>query len=61
MNVDAVAAKLSVSVELVWKLVRTDDTFPKPVTLSKRATRWIEGDIEDWVNTKKQGENHEVD
>lgn len=60
IDVVRVAEKIYGSTSLVWKLLREDASFPKPVRLSKRVTRWIESDIDAWVLTKKQGEVHEA-
>lgn len=56
LTVDAVASALKVHKVTVWRLSRSDPTFPKPIKLSDRITRWLESDLEDWVLRHKQGE-----
>ena len=50
------ASSLKVGKSTVWRLSRSDPTFPKPIKLSDRITRWLESDLEDWVLRHKQGE-----
>ena len=50
------ASSLKVGKSTVWELSRSDPTFPKPIKLSDRITRWLESDLEDWVLRHKQGE-----
>ena len=54
LTVEDVASSLKVGKSTV--LSRSDPTFPKPITLSDRITRWLESDLEDWVLRHKQGE-----
>ena len=56
LTVEAVASALKVHKVTVWWLSRSDPTFPKPIKLSDRITRWLESDLEDWVLRHKQGE-----
>ena len=56
LTVEAVASALKVHKVAVWRLSRSDPTFPKPIKLSDRITRWLESDLEDWVLRHKQGE-----
>ena len=56
LTVEAVASTLKVHKVTVWRLSRSDPTFPKPIKLSDRITRWLESDLEDWVLRHKQGE-----
>lgn len=56
LTVAAVASALKVHKVTVWRLSRSDPTFPKPIKLSDRVTRWLESDLEDWVLRHKQGE-----
>jgi prophage regulatory protein len=37
----------------VWRWVKTEPTFPKPFALSAGVTCWDEGEILDWVESKK--------
>lgn len=46
------AKRYGVSRQLVWKWVRTNPNFPKPIKLSPGCTRWIMADIEEWEQSK---------
>lgn len=56
LAVEAVASALKAHKVAVWWLSRSDPTFPKPIKLSDRITRWLESGLEDWVLRHKQGE-----
>ena len=56
LRVEDVASAVKVHRVTVWRLSRSDPTFPKPIKLSDRITRWLESDLEDWVLRHKQGE-----
>lgn len=47
-----IAAIYSVHRMTVWRWLRSDPTFPKPVRLSGRCTRWKKSEIEAWEATK---------
>ena len=49
LRVEDVASALKVHKVTVWRLSRSDPTFPKPIKLSDRITRWLESGLEDWV------------
>ena len=42
------ADRYSVVRQTVWRWLKTDPTFPKPVSLSPGCTRWRLADIEAW-------------
>lgn len=56
LRVEDVASSLKVGKSTVGESPRSDPTFPKPIKLSDRTTRWLESDLEDWVLRHKQGE-----
>ena len=56
LRVEDVASSLKVGKSTVGESPRSDPTFPKPIKLSDRITRWLESDLEDWVLRHKQGE-----
>ena len=56
LRVEGVASSLKVGKSTVLGLSRSDPTFPKPIKLSDRITRWLESNLEDWVLRHKQGE-----
>ncbi|MBG38751.1 MAG: hypothetical protein CL857_02410 [Cryomorphaceae bacterium] len=37
---------------LVEKILKNDETFPRPISLSQRVKRWRHDDIMKWVNSK---------
>jgi prophage regulatory protein len=48
LDVSAVAAMLSVSVNTVWTMDSTG-RLPSPIRLGRRCTRWRRGEIGAWV------------
>ena len=50
-----VADALAISRALVWKLLREDETFPRPIQLGVRAKRWLASEITEWLSTRKRG------
>ena len=56
LTVEGGASSPKVGKSTVWELSMSDPTFPKPIKLSDRITRWLESDLEDWVLRHKQGE-----
>lgn len=42
------AGRYSVSRQTIWRWLKTDPNFPKPVSLSPGCTRWRLADIEAW-------------
>ena len=56
LRVEDGASSPKVGKVTVWELSRSDPTFPKPIKLSDRITRWLESGLEDWVLRHKQGE-----
>lgn len=59
LTVKQVASKLSCAVSYVYKLQKTDKSFPKPLSIGmgserSRGVRWVEQDVTDWLLTRKQ-------
>ena len=48
MTVQEVAAACGISVPSVWRWAR-QGTFPTPVRVAKRSTRWRRNEIEAWL------------
>lgn len=46
------AARYRVHRSTPWRWVKTDPTFPKPVTLTPGCTRWKLADLEAWEAAK---------
>ncbi|MBY6121280.1 AlpA family phage regulatory protein [Mameliella alba] len=47
-----VAARYNVHRSTPWRWVKSDPTFPKPVTLTPGCTRWKLADLEAWEAAK---------
>jgi len=45
LSVEEVAERLGMSTSKVWALVHADPTFPRPVRLSARMTRWVAEEV----------------
>ena len=50
-NVKQVADRLSVTPPTVWRHLRTNPDFPKPIKLSAGCTRWNADEIDRYVKT----------
>lgn len=49
-----VAARYGVHCKTPWRWVKSDPTFPKPVSLSPGCTRWRLSEIEAWEQSRKR-------
>ncbi|MBA2660086.1 MAG: AlpA family phage regulatory protein [Nitrosospira sp.] len=47
------APQLAISEPTLWRWLKKDPTFPKPVKLSARVTAWLIADIQTWLDAKK--------
>ena len=36
----------------IWRLAKSDQTFPKPFHISEAITCWNEGEVIDWLKSK---------
>ena len=53
-----VAAKLGIHPLNVWKLARTDQSFPQRTNvLGPRTTRWIDSEIDAWIINHRSSEH----
>lgn len=52
LTVHEVAEKVGLSRTNVWNLLKKGE-FPSPVYPSERSTRWIESDIDSWIDGLK--------
>lgn len=48
-----IAARIGVSRNSVWRWVR-NGTFPKPIKLSERVTRWRASEVEAWAAERER-------
>lgn len=46
------AARFGVSRPTVWRWVKSDPDFPKPVKLSPQCTRWRADQVEAWERSR---------
>lgn len=53
LRVRQVADTLGIGVSSVWRLAKTDPSFPKPFCLSPRVTVWDNSEVAAYVETKK--------
>lgn len=47
------AIRFRVSRQTVWRLPKSDPTFPKPIRLTAGCTRWLLSEIETWEESKR--------
>ncbi len=47
------AARYGVHRMALWRWLNEDPTFPRPIRLSARCTRWKASDIEEWEAAKQ--------
>lgn len=53
VSVEEIASMLSVHKKTMEKIIRTDKTFPKPISLGERIRRWPVEDIKTWLRSKQ--------
>jgi predicted DNA-binding transcriptional regulator AlpA len=53
VSVEEIASMLSVHKKTMEKIIRTDETFPKPISLGERIRRWPVEDIKTWLRSKQ--------
>ncbi|RYI26771.1 MAG: AlpA family phage regulatory protein [Acetobacteraceae bacterium] len=51
-DVQGVAALLGASAATVYRILRTDPSFPRPRQLGRRLTRWARGAVEAWITSR---------
>jgi predicted DNA-binding transcriptional regulator AlpA len=61
IDAKGVAKKLALHPRRIYELVRKDSTFPQPFRLTCKALRWVESDVDSWINTKKGEANVQSD
>jgi|TARA_E500000318_G_scaffold101928_1_gene105819 predicted DNA-binding transcriptional regulator AlpA len=52
INQKEVAEMLSIRPRTINKMIKTDETFPKPLVISQRIKRWRREDILGWIKNK---------
>jgi prophage regulatory protein len=61
----AAARKLGIGLSTLWKKIRTDPTFPRPIAIASRVTVLMESDLDEYLavcaaktRTSRQGRIH---
>lgn len=57
LRLSAVKNRTGLGRSTIYKKV-SNGTFPKPISIGKRAVGWLESDIENWI-TQRVEESHE--
>ncbi len=47
------SVRFGISRQTIWRLVKSDPKFPKPIRLSAGCTRWQLSEIEAWEDSKR--------
>lgn len=53
VNVEEIAQMLSIHKKTMERIIRTDETFPKPIALGERIRRWPLEDVKAWFVSKQ--------
>jgi predicted DNA-binding transcriptional regulator AlpA len=53
VSVEEIAHMLSVPKKTMERIIRIDETFPKPIHLGERIRRWHVEDIKTWLQSKQ--------
>ncbi len=61
LTVRDVLNKLKISKSFLYKLMRNDESFPKPSKFSKRNVMFRSEDIDVWVSNKFNEYNHQLE
>lgn len=56
---DQLAEKLQISKPTLWRMEKRGELPPK-VKISSRACGWMSEDIDAWLESRKNGEEHDV-
>lgn len=51
---DQLVRRLNIPRSSLFKLQKTDPTFPKPVKLGARAVGWISSEVDEWLLSRKR-------
>jgi len=58
LNLEQVCEILSVKKSSIWAWIK-NGKFPKPIKIGERNTRWIESEIKDYINSKKDSRSED--
>jgi prophage regulatory protein len=48
-----ISERFGVSRQTIWRLLKSDPTFPKPFRLTAGSTRWALSEVVAWENSKR--------
>ena len=48
-----VAAETGLSRSSIYRLLESDESFPKPISIGRRSRRWLGSDIAAWILERK--------
>lgn len=51
-TVKQVADRLTVTPPTIWRYLRVDPSFPRPIKLSPGCTRWRAEDVDAWIDAR---------
>lgn len=54
-----VARKCAVSSSLIFRLV-AEGKFPAPINVAKRCSRWVESEVDHWIDARREDRDSEV-
>lgn len=57
LNYREVAEKLGIDACNYWKFIKERPSFPKRVNLGPRSVRWVDEEIDAWINNNRS-DNH---
>lgn len=52
LEANDIAHMLSIHQKTVYALIKSDETFPKPITFGPRMRRWKLEDVKAWIDSK---------
>lgn len=52
LSVRQVSERFGVNRASIWRWLKTDPTFPKPLSLTPGTSRWRLSELEEWERTK---------
>lgn len=52
-----ISGRFGVSRQTIWRLVKSDPTFPKPIRLTPGCTRWLLSEVQAWEASKRSADN----
>mgnify|MGYP001165481760 CR=1 FL=1 len=60
IKINAVKQQTHLSVASIYRLAKQGD-FPKPIKLGVKASGWLQSEIDDWIQSRLNARDSEVD